>query len=129
MELKSRSVANGTISILELKGRFDAYEESLVREWLNKVATSPHAQVIVNLAQVDFIDSTGLAILVYGMKFCRRQGGNLYLSSLQQPVRTIFQLTRLDKAFHIFYNENEAIKAFTKKRSQLPGHLKNVPTV
>jgi anti-sigma B factor antagonist len=116
MDLKSRSDTNGSVRVLELKGRFDAYEAPPVKEWLNEAATSANpTQVVVNLAQVDFIDSTGLATLVQGMKHCRQQRGDLHLCALQQPIRIIFELTRLDKAFQIFTEEDEAVKAFANE--------------
>ncbi len=117
MELKTRSSDN--VTVLELAGRFDAYEVLPVHDWLEKAAdatkaiASAPAQVVVNLAGVNFIDSTGLSTLVQGMKHCRQQGGDLYLCNLQQPVRIIFELTRLDKAFSIFADEDEAVRAFT----------------
>ena len=112
MNFESRSAANGDVSVLELAGRFDAYEVSAVKEWLNKVTNSSPAWVVVNLSTVNFIDSSGLAALVQGMKRCRQQDGDLYLCGLQQPVRIIFELTRLDRAFEIFAEENEAVAAF-----------------
>ncbi len=66
----------------------------------------------MNLAGVQFVDSTALATLVQGMKRCRQLKGDLRLCGLQQPVRMIFELTRLDKAFEIFSGEDEAIQAF-----------------
>lgn len=112
MELKSRKTGDGAISILELSGRFDAFEVLAVKSWLDERTTRPPAQVIVNLSGVEFIDSTGLATFVQGMKHCRQHDGDLYLCGLQQGVRIIFELTRLDKAFEIFSAEDDAIKAF-----------------
>lgn len=110
MDLKSRSF--GSVAILELSGRFDAYEAPAVREWLEKTEESGSTKVVVNLAGVNFIDSTGMSTLVQGMKHCRQQGGDLYLCSLQKPVCIIFELTRLDKAFQIYSDEEEASRAF-----------------
>ena len=70
------------------------------------------ANLIVNLESVVFIDSTGLATLVHGVKHCRQRGGDLHLCGLQKPVRTIFELTRLDNVFKIFSIEADAIAAF-----------------
>jgi anti-sigma B factor antagonist len=53
-----------------------------------------------------------MATLVQGMKRCREKEGDLRLSELQQPVRMIFELTRLDRAFEIFNSERDAILAF-----------------
>jgi len=113
MKLNSRSITQSKVAILELTGRFDAYEEPQVKQWLDRVAASESARIIVNLSEVNFIDSTALATLVHSMKYCREQNGDLYLCNLQQPVRIIFELTRLDKAFEIFSDEAAAIAAFT----------------
>ncbi len=111
MELESFGKEN--TSILRLSGRFDAYEAPAVRNWFGEATNSPKPQIIVNLGGVDFIDSTGLATLVQGMKHSREQNGDLHLAELQQAVRIIFELTRLDKAFSIFPSETEAIQAFS----------------
>ncbi|MCB0210146.1 MAG: STAS domain-containing protein [Anaerolineae bacterium] len=112
MKLSSRSVADGKVTVLEISGRFDAYEVKPVKEWLNETTNISAPNILINLSHVNFIDSTGLAALVQGMKNCRQRGGNLRLYGLQQPVRIIFELTRLDKAFEIFGQEDEAINAF-----------------
>ncbi len=112
MKLNSRTAAQGDIKILELAGRFDAYEVPPVKESLQKGAQKKPAQVVINLGQVNFVDSSALATLVQGMKHCRENNGDLHLCHLQQPVRIIFELTRLDKAFAIFATEEEAVAAF-----------------
>lgn len=111
MELNTRYL-NG-ITIVDLMGRFDAQETAKVRQALSKAAavTTP-AHVAVNLEGVKFIDSSGLAALVQGMKRCRKNGGDLRLYNLKQNVRIIFELTRLDKAFSIFPDEDAALKNF-----------------
>ena len=68
-------------------------------------------KIVVSLAEVNFIDSSGLACLVQGMKHCRSAGGDLYLCELRQPVRGIFELTRLDRAFVVLGSESEAAAA------------------
>jgi anti-sigma B factor antagonist len=112
MALNTRSIGN--VAVLELAGRFDAHMTPPVVDWLERTATKSPAQVVVNLANVHFIDSSALAVLVKGMKRCRQQNGDLYLAGLQQPVRIIFELTRLDKAFQIYQHENEAVEGFAE---------------
>ena len=111
MELKSH--AAGDVVVLAISGRFDAHEAPLVADWLAHAAQAPPAQIVVEMSGVDFIDSTALARLVRGMKQCREQGGDLRLCCLRQPVRVIFELTRLDKAFEIFAGEEEAVASFS----------------
>lgn len=111
MEIKSHEV--GDIIIKELDGRFDAYSAPKANEWLEEVMTTKKPpNVVVNLENVVFVDSTALATLVQAMKRCRQLEGDLRLSNLKQPVRMIFELTRLDRAFEIFNLEEEAIGAF-----------------
>jgi len=107
MELKHRKA--GTVDIIELSGRFDAYEVPLVNRWFDEHTTAQH--VIVNLGGVGFIDSSGLSTLVKGLKRCRNHNGDLYLCNLQQAVTIIFELTRLDKAFNIYDDEQSALDA------------------
>jgi anti-sigma B factor antagonist len=99
------------VSILDLSGRFDSYEAPRVTTWLNDAPSL----VVVNMGQVNFIDSSALAVLVKGLKRSRQEGGDLILYGLQQPVRVIFELTRLDKAFQIFANQDEAVQAIHDK--------------
>jgi anti-sigma B factor antagonist len=110
MEIKSSNV--GEIQVLRITGRFDSYETGRVSEWLDQACAQSPAKVVLNLAEVNFVDSSALALMVKGMKRCRQQRGDLYLCSLQQPVRVIFELTRLDKAFAIYTAETEAVSAF-----------------
>lgn len=110
MDISPSTHAN--IPVLRLTGRFDAHEIKPVVEWLQAQVDALHPNLVVDLAGVNFIDSTALSALVRGLKHCRERGGDLHLCSLQQPVRVIFELTRLDKAFDIFASEQEAVQAF-----------------
>lgn len=110
MKMKWRLI--GKIAVLQPEGRFDAHTAPSVAEALADALASPLKDIVVNLGEVTFLDSTALATLVQGMKRCRQAGGNLHLCCLQQPVRIIFELTRLDRAFDIFTTEAEALHAF-----------------
>ncbi|NWJ95803.1 MAG: STAS domain-containing protein [Chloroflexi bacterium] len=110
MHLELRKIES--VSILELSGRFDAYEVGPVVEWINQNMEAFTTRLVINLSGVKFVDSTALATLVQGMKRCRQQQGDLHLCCLQQPVRIIFELTRLDRAIDIFATEREAVETF-----------------
>lgn len=110
MELIERT-KNG-IKILELTGRFDAFEASKVTQWTEQNISASQSKVILNLKGVHFIDSVGLAVLVKVMKRCREVGGQLYLCELQQAVIIILELTHLDKALTILTTEETALNAF-----------------
>lgn len=107
MQLVHRT--KNSVEILELSGRFDAYEVPAVVKWFDE-----HPQVknvVVHLGGVGFIDSSGLSTLVKGLKRCRQNGGEMSLSNLQQAVLIIFELTRLDKAFNIYGDEDAAVQS------------------
>ncbi len=110
MEIVKSSRNN--LPVLQLKGRFDAHEVEPVNDWIMEQTAAGNVRLIVNLEGVNFIDSTALSALVRGLKLCREKNGDLHVCSLMQPVRVIFELTRLDKAFDIFSTEEEAAKGF-----------------
>jgi anti-sigma B factor antagonist len=110
MDLRSKSINH--IKVLTLTGRFDALTSAEVQTWLEDATKAKPAQIVVNLGAVTFIDSTALSTLVAGMKRARQADGDLRLCKLQQPVRMIFELTRLDRAFEIFPGEEDAVGAF-----------------
>ena len=113
MELQVSHI--GSVQILALSasaGRFDAHTAPPLASWLDQVSAQLPAQVVVNLEHVYFIDSTALATLVRGMKRCRQQGGDLHLCALQSPVRIIFELTRMDRAFSLFPTVEQAVAGF-----------------
>ena len=109
MEIKTETRIN--VLVLALNGRFDAHQVSAVKERLD-AALKESPNIVIDLAEVGFMDSAALATLVQGMKYCRQQSGDLRICNLQQPVRVIFELTRLDKAFQLFESQAAAIESF-----------------
>lgn len=100
------------VTVVRLAGRFDAYTAPAVKEKFLELQTAGRVKIAADLSAVDFVDSTGLATLVAGLKHCRRAGGDLMLTGLRSRVRVIFELTRLDHAFQIHENEIAALSAF-----------------
>ncbi|MEO0563765.1 MAG: STAS domain-containing protein [Chloroflexota bacterium] len=99
------------VPVLRLSGRFDAFEVEPVRTWVTETINADTPSVVIDLSGVTFIDSSALAVLVKGMKACREHDGDLHLAGLEQAVRIIFELTRLDKAFKIYDSADEAVTA------------------
>lgn len=111
MKLKTRHA--NEVLVLELEGRFDTQTVGPIRDLIREATSQEPAYLVINLKKVHFVDSTALSALVEGMKRSRQLNGDLRLCNLQQPVRMIFELTRLDRAFEIFPGEEEAVQAFT----------------
>jgi len=100
------------ITVVRLAGRFDAYTAPAVKDKFLELQAAGRVKIVVDLSAVDFVDSTGLATLVAGLKHCRQAGGDLKLAGLRSRVRVIFELTRLDRAFQIYENEAAALSEF-----------------
>lgn len=110
MLMTSYSIADMTV--VAPQGRCDRRTAPELAEWLESASHSGANRIIVDLAGVTFMDSTGLATLIRFMKQCRAAGGDLCLANLQQPVRIIFELTRLDSAFVICPTVEMAVDSF-----------------
>jgi anti-sigma B factor antagonist len=102
------------VKVLELSGSFDIYSATPVRYWLEQTLEQPPARIVVDLSNVNFIDSTALAILMQGIKKAREANGDIYICGLQQPVRMVLELTRLDNVFEIYPNKEQAIIGFNR---------------
>jgi len=72
------------------------------------------AHILVNLAKVGYVDSSGLATLVELLKKTRVKGGSLALSHLSDKVKSLFEITKLDKLFNIFPDDAAALKGMKK---------------
>lgn len=109
MDLKVRHIES--VTVLELAGSLDISTAHQIRQAMVDVISGESAQVVVNLRDLYFVDSSGLAALVLGLKRAREHQGNLCLCSLQPPVRMILEMTRFDKVFEIFVCEQDAVLA------------------
>jgi len=110
MELTFRN--QPPVKILNLSGSFINTTVAPARQWLEEATADRPAFIVVDLSAVRFMDSTGLSTLVHAMKRARAQRGDLRLAGLQQPVRMIFEMTRLDQIFEIFGQADDAVQAF-----------------
>ncbi len=110
--MESKTKVN--VNIVTLSGRLDTYTIAQARTLLDEAVKNTPPNIVVNMQQVSFADSTALSALVMALKHSREAQGNLRLCCLQKPVRMIFELTRLDKVFEIFLTEQEAIQAFNE---------------
>ena len=100
---------NERCSSVVLAGRLDARNAQTLKETLNQIIEGGVTQLVVDLAQVPFIDSAGLAALVSALKSSRRAGGNVMLSGIQPQARTVFSLTMLDRVFNIYTSIEAAL--------------------
>lgn len=100
------------VTVIKIAGRIDSHSVQRLRQQLSLNTGGQEKNIVLDLAGVDFIDSSGLAAIVHGMKQCRASGGDLRLCKTPQTVRMVLELTRLDKALDIFLNQESALLSF-----------------
>lgn len=99
------------IVILDLSGRITIGEGTLMlRDQIHRLLGAGETKFLLNLADVDYIDSSGLGELVSSFTTVRNKGGQLKLLNLTRRVRDLLQITKLLTVFEAFDNETEALK-------------------
>jgi anti-sigma B factor antagonist len=110
MEIQMREQDN--VAVLSLSGRLDLASGATLKEHLKRLSEKNIVQAHLNLAEVEFINSSGLGALVSIMKEIRLQKGRLTLSNLASYVQEIFEITQLSHIFEIYSTEEEALATY-----------------
>ncbi len=95
-------------TVLAVKGEIDVYSAPRLRERLVELVSEGHRQIVVDLEGVDFLDSTGLGVLVGGLKRVRSHDGDLSLVCTQSRILKVFEITGLTTVFSIAGSVDEA---------------------
>ena len=107
--------ADGVVEILTFPSRADASIAPQARKELQAILDEGRVRLVFDLSGVDFVDSSGLSVLVTAVKRARSEGGDVALVSLSDPVRSLIELTRLQSAFSIFDDVDSAAAALSGK--------------
>ena len=114
MDLEYKLDDTQSVPVIRLAGRFDAEAAAFVKAQIANLVSEQRPNLIINMSEVSFVDSLGLAALVSGLKLCRKNRGMLKLVGLQPSVRTLFEITRLDQAFELYPNTADAFGSFNR---------------
>lgn len=107
--IEERLLAEGR-ALLHIQGRLDAVTAPALKAHFRKLVEAGCVQLVLDFNAVPFIDSSGLAALVSGLKLARESGGALKLAGLTRQTRMVFELTLLDRIFE-FYDSVDAALA------------------
>jgi len=110
--MKINTQLKNDVLVCAVDGEIDINTSPQVKKSFDKVIKEKREKVIINLEKVSYIDSSGLATLVEILKNFKNYGGKLKLVSLSSKVKSLFEITRLEKLFDISDREDEAINAF-----------------
>ena len=103
---------SGNVTVLSLNGRLDLASGAGLKEQVKAYMSEQKCSIHMNLKDVDFINSSGLGVLVSIMKEIRMQKGRLTLSNLASYVQEIFEITQLSHIFEIYDTEEEAVSSY-----------------
>lgn len=111
MELSLSTRESAGASVVDVSGEIDVYTSPKLRERLVGLVNDGSTNIVVNLAEVDFIDSTGLGVLVGALKRIRSRGGSLSLVCSETGLLRVFTITGLEKVFMIYPSVEAAVTA------------------
>jgi anti-sigma B factor antagonist len=108
MELQIAEQKDGALCVLTLVGEVDVYTAPSLKEKLVDNIESGCSNVLVDMEKVTFIDSSGLGVLVSGLRRARERGGSVRILCTRENILKIFRITGLDKVFPIFSDIDKA---------------------
>jgi anti-sigma B factor antagonist len=104
----------GDVMVLDLKGKITLGEgDELLKDKVNSLVNQGHRKIILNLADVPYLDSAGLGEVVRAYTTVSRQGGNLKLLNLTKRITDLLAITKLLTVFETFDSENDAVRSFS----------------
>jgi len=95
--------------VISLAGEIDMHSSPVLREKLLAVIRDRPQRLIVNFSNVSYIDSSGIATFVEGLKHIKAYSGRLQLSEIPKPIMEIFSFSKLDKVFEICGSTDDAV--------------------
>ncbi|MCG6989507.1 MAG: STAS domain-containing protein [Gemmatimonadetes bacterium] len=103
---------SGGITLVEVEGQLIVGNRQELKQKVLEHLEGGERKFVIDFSDTGYIDSSGLGVLVSLSKKIREQGGELRLSSLNEDLRTLFELTKLDTLFRIADTKEEALEGF-----------------
>ncbi|MBM3777356.1 MAG: STAS domain-containing protein [Acidimicrobiia bacterium] len=111
MNIEERSA--GDVTVLDLKGRMTMGEgDELLKDKINSLILQGRRKLVLNLAEVPYIDSAGLGEIVRTYTTVGRQGGSLKLANLTKRITDLLSITKLLTVFETYDSEEDAVRSF-----------------
>ena len=109
LEVESSTTPKG--SILTLRGEIDVYTAPRLREAIVELVDKGAKDIVVDMEAVEFLDSTGLGVLVGGLKRSKGKDARFAIVATQEKILKIFDITGLNKVFPMYSSVEEATRA------------------
>jgi len=115
MQIEERSA--GEVTLLDLKGKMTLGEgDELLKDKINSLANQGQRKLVLNLADVPYVDSAGLGAIVGAYTTMTRQGGQLKLLNLTKRITDLLAITKLLTVFETYESEADAVRSFTSPK-------------
>jgi len=111
VDLSLASRTEGDKTVVSVGGEIDVYTAPKLREQIVQLVEDGQYHLVIDMEDVEFLDSTGLGVLVGGLKRVRAHDGSLRLVCTQERILKIFRITGLTKVFPIHSTVTEAVEA------------------
>lgn len=118
MEIKFRKYRH--IIVLDLIGEFDLYNTTLLLDSIKRLRKMEIKHVVINLANVSYIDSSGIGSLIKIHSNQQSEGGKLFISGASENIAKVFEHAGLDDYFNLESNVNSAIRKFLVSDEAVP---------
>ena len=103
---------SGDVTLVDVDGQLIVGNRQELKQRVLEELEKGERKFVVDFSNTGYIDSSGLGVLVSLSKKIREQGGELRLSSLNEDLRTLFELTKLDTLFRIADDKDQALEGF-----------------
>jgi anti-sigma B factor antagonist len=111
MEISERN--DGKVTVLNLTGKITLGEgDMLLKDKLHSLLNQGRKDVLLNLAQVSYVDSAGLGAIVAAYTTMTREGGSLKLANVTKKLQDLLSITKLLTVFETFDSEDEALRSY-----------------
>jgi anti-sigma B factor antagonist len=107
----SKEIITNDLAVMTISGRMNAATTPEIKQQMKSLLETGHKKLVLDLKDTTFIDSSGLSVIVTGLKQTREAGGFLRLAGLQLEVQSIFKLTMLDRVFEMYPDVESAMKS------------------
>ena len=112
MQIEERTVSD--VLILDVHGRITLGEgDEILKDKVNSLLNQAKKKIILNLADVPYVDSAGLGAIVRTYTTVSRQGGSLKLLNLTKRITDLLAITKLLTVFETYESENDAVQSFS----------------
>jgi anti-sigma B factor antagonist len=111
MKLKTKDIKG--VTVIELNGNvMGGPDASALNDYLHKLIAEEKKNVVIDLKEVSFINSSGLGMLIGGLTTMRRSGGELKLAHASKKVENLLEMTKLLNVFNLHKSVNDAVASF-----------------